>query len=170
MSSRQQFLERTSHVLALHFQRRRRGAGRQRRVPLARARTLFAACRPAACWPLWSPSPAPSWIAFSRSIAISRLAELDEAARFLNENFHGWSIDRIRTELARRLEQERNEYDRLMRSVEELCRKGAFDASNDAPSIFIEGVANLIAGEADRDRLRQLAERARSRSSGSSSC
>ena len=44
----------------------------------------------------------------------------------------------------------------MMQSVEQLCRKGALDGDSDGPSIFIEGVANLIAGEADRERLRQL--------------
>jgi heat-inducible transcriptional repressor len=82
--------------------------------------------------------------------------EMEAAARFLNENFHGWSIDRIRTELARRMEQERSEYDRLMLSVDELCRKGALAPEKTDQVIFIEGVANLIAGEIDRERLRQL--------------
>jgi heat-inducible transcriptional repressor len=44
-------------------------------------------------------------------------ADLDAAARFLNENFRGWTMEAMRTELARRLEQERSEYDRLMTSV-----------------------------------------------------
>ena len=83
--------------------------------------------------------------------------ELETAARFLNENFHGWSIERIRGELARRLEAERNEYDRLMRSIEELYRKGALEAEAGAPpAIFVEGVANLLAGQKDRDRLRTM--------------
>jgi len=83
--------------------------------------------------------------------------ELETAARYLNENFHGWSIDRIRAELARRLEAERSEYDRLMRSLEELCRKGALATESvSAPAIFMEGVANLLAGETDRERLRTM--------------
>ena len=35
----------------------------------------------------------------------------------------GWCAHRA--ELARRLEQERSEYDQLMRAIDELCRKGA---------------------------------------------
>jgi heat-inducible transcriptional repressor len=85
------------------------------------------------------------------------LAELEASARFLNENFHGWSIDRIRTELDRRIEQERTEYDRLMKSVNELYRKGALEGEiASGPVIFIEGVANLLAGEMDRERLRVM--------------
>src|ERR1051326_7698636 len=49
-------------------------------------------------------------------------ADLDAAARFINDNFRGWTIDAMRADLARRLEQERSEYDRLMRSVEQLYR------------------------------------------------
>lgn len=81
-------------------------------------------------------------------------AELETAARYLNENFHGWSIERIRADLARRLEAERSEYNRLMHSLEELYRKGALEAEGTAaPTLFMEGVANLLAGETDRERL-----------------
>jgi heat-inducible transcriptional repressor len=84
------------------------------------------------------------------------LAELESAAAFLNQNFRSWSIERIRTELARRLEQERSEYDQLMRSIDELCRKGALEQESAAQSVFIVGVANLVAGQVDGERLRQL--------------
>ena len=84
-------------------------------------------------------------------------AELENAARYLNENFRGWSIERIHSEMAHRLEAERSEYDRLMHSLEELYRKGALAAEpHIAPTIFIEGVANLLAGETDRERLRTM--------------
>src|SRR5437879_10810849 len=43
-------------------------------------------------------------------------ADLDAAARFINENFRGWTMETMRSEIARRLEQERSEYDRLMAS------------------------------------------------------
>jgi heat-inducible transcriptional repressor len=82
--------------------------------------------------------------------------ELEASARFLNENFHGWSIDLVRTELTCRMEQERSEYDRLMQSVNELCRKGALDGDGGLQAIFVEGVANLLASELDRERLRQM--------------
>src|SRR6266480_1957254 len=51
-------------------------------------------------------------------------ADLDAAARFINDNFRGWTMEAMRSELARRLEQERSEYDRLMASVEQLYRQG----------------------------------------------
>jgi heat-inducible transcriptional repressor len=83
-------------------------------------------------------------------------AELDMAARFINENFRGWTMDAMRIEIARRLEQERSEYDRLMSSVEQLYRLGAL-AGEDGPQIvFVEGASNLVAGEQDRQRLQEL--------------
>jgi heat-inducible transcriptional repressor len=81
---------------------------------------------------------------------------LDASARYLNENFRGWSIERIRTELARRLEEERSEYDRLMHSLEELCDKGALESTANAETIYIGGVANLLASPLDRELLRGM--------------
>jgi heat-inducible transcriptional repressor len=62
----------------------------------------------------------------------------------------------MRTELARRLEQERSEYDRLMASVEQLYRQGALAAEDSAQVVFVEGASNLVAGEQDRQRLQEL--------------
>lgn len=85
-------------------------------------------------------------------------AELDAAARYLNENFAGWTIENMRAEVERRLSQERSEYDRLMQSVEELYRQGALAADEAAQDVFVEGAANLVVSEEDRERLRQLLE------------
>ena len=51
-------------------------------------------------------------------------ADLDVAARYINDNFRGWTMESMRAELARRLEQERSEYDRLMKSMEQLYKPG----------------------------------------------
>jgi heat-inducible transcriptional repressor len=156
VGSSQQFLERTSHVLALissgvgvalastreaqalehvHFSRLGRG-----RI-LAVVVTM-------------------SGMVQDRVLMLDRdlsAMELEASARFLNENFHGWSIDLIRAELGRRIEAERSEYDRLMRSIEELWRKGALEGDRaSGTTIFVEGVANLLAGEIDRERLRMM--------------
>jgi heat-inducible transcriptional repressor len=82
--------------------------------------------------------------------------ELETAARYLNENFRGWPIERIRSEVTRRAEVEREAYHRMVASVEELCRKGALAPGEAAPAIFVDGIANLIAAEQDRERLRQM--------------
>jgi heat-inducible transcriptional repressor len=82
--------------------------------------------------------------------------ELETAARFLNENFRGWPIERIRAEVARRVEIEREAYRQLLSSVEELCSKGALAGNESAPAIFVDGIANLISAESDHGRLRQM--------------
>lgn len=82
-------------------------------------------------------------------------ADLDTAARYLNDNFRGWTMESIRKDLATRLEKERSEYDRLMQSVKELYQGGAL-ASDSPRMVFVEGVSNLLVSEEDRDRLRQL--------------
>jgi heat-inducible transcriptional repressor len=155
VSSRQQFLERTSHVLALvsngvgvavaasagfhaleHIHFSRLATGRVLAVVVTKAGAVL-----------------------DRVLILDHdlsHVELNQASNFLNENFHGWSMESIRQELQRRIEQERTEYDRFSRSIGELYRKGALDGDDDGPLIYIEGVGNLIASQVDRDRLRQL--------------
>jgi len=82
--------------------------------------------------------------------------ELETAGRYLNENFHGWPIERIRAEVARRIEAEREAYRQLLTSVDELCRKGALTGDEAEPTIFVEGIANLINTGQDHERLRQM--------------
>ncbi len=83
-------------------------------------------------------------------------ADLELAARYINENFRGWTMESLRAEIERRIEQERSEYDRLMQSVAQLYRQGALVSDREGPAIFLEGAANLVASEEDRERLRQL--------------
>jgi heat-inducible transcriptional repressor len=149
----QEFLERTSHVLSLI----------SRNVGVAVA--------------LSGPKHALDHVYFSRlgdqkvlAVVVTRSglvkdrllrldlpqAELEAAANFINENFRGWTMESVRSELARRLEQERSEYDRLMRSVEQLYRQGALAADEAAQVVFVEGAANLVASEQDRQRLQEL--------------
>jgi heat-inducible transcriptional repressor len=83
-------------------------------------------------------------------------SDLDAAARFINDNFRGWTMEAMRSELARRLEQERSEYDRLMASVEQLYRQGALAADESAQVVFVEGASNLVTGQQDSKRLQEL--------------
>jgi heat-inducible transcriptional repressor len=155
VSSGQQFLERTSHVLALISS----GVG----VAIASARegqtlehihfSRLAAGRVLAVLVTVEGVVQDRVLLLDRDLSFP---DLEVAARFLNENFHGWSIDRIHDELARRTEVERSEYDRLMRSVEELYRKGALESPATSGGIFVEGVANLLASEIDRGRLQTM--------------
>jgi heat-inducible transcriptional repressor len=155
VTSSHQYLERTSHVLALissglgvalasstegqvleHIHFSRLGTGRV----LAGLVTQAGAVQ-------------------DRVLALDRElthVELETAARYLNENFRGWPIDRIRAEVSRRIEAEREVYRQLLAAVEELCSKGALAGGDAAPAIFVDGMANLIRVERDRERLAQM--------------
>src|SRR6202162_886682 len=75
-------------------------------------------------------------------------SELDLAARYINENFRGWTMESMRAELGRRIEQERSEYDRLMHSIEQLYKQGALAADETGQVGFVEGGSQLSnAGE-----------------------
>ncbi len=83
--------------------------------------------------------------------------ELEAAAAFLNESFRGWSVERVRLEIARRVEQERSEYQRMLTAVEQLWAGAVPDVL--AQTVYVGGVGNLLMGvasEADRDRLREV--------------
>jgi heat-inducible transcriptional repressor len=82
--------------------------------------------------------------------------ELDLAARYINENFRGWTMEAVRAELGRRIEEERSEYDRLMDSIEKLYKQGALATEPGAQVVFVEGAANLVAGHEDRKRLEEM--------------
>jgi heat-inducible transcriptional repressor len=82
--------------------------------------------------------------------------DLDLAARYINENFRGWTMDDMRAELARRLEQERSEYNRLMNSLEQLYQQGALASNQGTQAVFVEGAANLITDDHDRLRLQEM--------------
>jgi len=83
-------------------------------------------------------------------------SELDLAARYVNENFRGWIMEDMRAEIARRLDKERSEYDRLMGSIAQLYQQGALTTTDTAEAVFVEGAANLVTGEEDRQRLQDM--------------
>jgi heat-inducible transcriptional repressor len=87
-------------------------------------------------------------------------SDLDLAARYINENFRGWTMGDMRAELARRLELERSEYDRLMQSIQQLYQQGALASNDDTQAVYVEGAANLVGthvtGEEGRQRLQEM--------------
>ena len=144
VTSRQHFLERTSHVLAMissgvgvateaagetewleHIHFARLTAQRVLAVVVTRGGTVL-----------------------DRVLQLDHdlgQGDLETAANFVNGNFRGWSIDRIRTDVEQRMAQERSEVDRLTQSVNELSQM-----------IFVEGAANLVQRDVDQERLRAL--------------
>ena len=155
VTSRQHFLERTSHVLAMissgvgvateaagetewleHIHFSRLTSNRVLAVVVTRGGTVL-----------------------DRVLQLDRDLEqvdLEVAANFLNGNFRGWSIERIRAELEQRMQEERSEYDRLMQSLNELFRKGALEDAQPSQVIFVEGAANLVQRDVGQERLRAL--------------
>src|SRR6202021_2778902 len=80
--------------------------------------------------------------------------ELEVAANFLNENFRGWSVERVRAEIARLIESERSEYQRMLNAVQELWAGAVPDAP--MQTVYVDGVANLVGSQEDRERLREV--------------
>ncbi len=92
------------------------------------------------------------------------LLELETAARFLNENFRGWSVERVRAEIGRLVERERSEYQRLLGQVQQLWARAVPEVAGfqaQVQAVYVEGVANLISNEGmgsqqDAARLREI--------------
>jgi heat-inducible transcriptional repressor len=81
--------------------------------------------------------------------------QLETAANFLNEHFRGWNIDRVRAELARRIDHERTAYEHLAEAAALWSQTVPANAPQQQ-AIYIDGVANLIGYPEDRDRLRAM--------------
>lgn len=155
VSSSSEYLERTSHVLALISQ----GLG----VALASSTagqvlehihfSRLAGGRVLAVLVTQAGAVQDRVLVLDRELS---LVELETAARYLNENFRGWQVDRIRAEVARRVDAEELAYRQMAASVEELCRKGALNVGAQGPAIYVDGISNLITNEVDRERLRQM--------------
>jgi heat-inducible transcriptional repressor len=98
-----------------------------------------------------------------RVLALDRdlsLLELETAANFLNENFRGWSVERVRAEIARMVERERSEYHKILAQVQQLWTRAVPQSESSAQTVYVEGVANLISYEVgsqqDAQRLREI--------------
>jgi heat-inducible transcriptional repressor len=93
-----------------------------------------------------------------RVLAIDRdlsMVDLETAANFLNEHYRGWNIERVRAELARRIEAERDDYQRMM-SAQELWAGTVPESGRAEQTVYVEGVANLVGLPEDRARLRDM--------------
>lgn len=82
--------------------------------------------------------------------------ELETAANFLNENFRGWSVEQVRSELGRLVEREKSEYQRLLNRVQQLWVKAVPAGDATPPPVYVEGVANLVSSQVDGERLREM--------------
>ena len=100
-----------------------------------------------------------SGVVRDRILALDRdltMLELETAARFLNEHFRGWSVDRIRAELAQRIENERSAYQQMMEAAQQLWTQAVAKAGVAEQAVFVDGVSNLLGLPEDRARLREM--------------
>jgi heat-inducible transcriptional repressor len=99
-----------------------------------------------------------------RVLAIERdlsTVDLETAANFLNEHYRGWHIERVRAELARRIEDERTEYQHMVSAAHELWAGAAPEFAAAEQAVYVEGMANLVnlpdvGTSNDRARLREM--------------
>ncbi len=83
--------------------------------------------------------------------------ELDHIRNYVNVNFAGWTLERARAELLRRIEAERAVYDAILQQLDVLCRKGLLEADS-APRVQMDGVSYLVGLDLHltRERMREL--------------
>lgn len=83
--------------------------------------------------------------------------ELDQAANFLNAEFHGWSLGTIRLEVFKRMEADKMLCDRLLRNVATLFMWGAL-SEEEAGVLFVDGTAKILDGPEfeDAQKIKQL--------------
>jgi heat-inducible transcriptional repressor len=83
--------------------------------------------------------------------------ELNSICNYVNQNFRGWQLGRARRELLRRLAEERELYDKVLRKLEILYQKGLL-AVDVSPEIHMEGASNLLGLDLHltREKLRDL--------------
>lgn len=69
--------------------------------------------------------------------------ELDRSAAYLNAEFRGWSLRTIRLEIFKKIEEAREIFDHLLRSVARLLMEGALGHDELAP-LFVEGTSRIL--------------------------
>lgn len=82
--------------------------------------------------------------------------ELNSTARYLIENFRGWTLAEIRDELSLRMNEEKALYDQFLRNALLLCSQSLQEG--DQSDVFIDGASNIIAKPdfTDTERMRAL--------------
>jgi heat-inducible transcriptional repressor len=92
--------------------------------------------------------------------------DLNQLRNYVNRNFAGWTLDRARAELMRRIEEERSLYDAFLQRLTLLCQKGLLLADTD-PEFAMDGASYLVGldlhltGERTRELFRALEEKKR---------
>ena len=69
--------------------------------------------------------------------------DLMQLRNYVNANFAGWTLERARAELLRRIEEERAMYDAVLQQLTLLCQKGLLVADQD-PQVAMDGASYLV--------------------------
>lgn len=70
--------------------------------------------------------------------------DLNRTANYVNANFSGMSLAAIRSELLKRLSEEKALYDRLLQNAILLCERGLSETAQSEPEVFVEGASNIV--------------------------
>jgi heat-inducible transcriptional repressor len=83
--------------------------------------------------------------------------ELDQAANFLNAEFHGWSLGTIRLEVFHRMEADKILCDRLLKNVATLFMWGAL-SEEETGWLIVDGTAKILESPEYEDvqKIKQL--------------
>jgi heat-inducible transcriptional repressor len=88
-----------------------------------------------------------------------RQEDLDRVADYLNRNFKGWTLEAMRTELLRQVEQDREEYGLLAGDALVLCDPSILGGASER-KIYVEGAAQIASSPefTNQDQVRELLE------------
>jgi len=83
--------------------------------------------------------------------------DLVNIRNYINQSFSGWTVDEIRVELRRRLEQQSAAYDSLLKKIRFLHAKGFLEIEV-SPEVSLEGASNLVGLDLHltREKMREL--------------
>lgn len=86
--------------------------------------------------------------------------ELDRTAHYLMANFPGKSLAAIRTDLARRLSEERARYDEVIKNAILLCQQQELSGEEEATEVYIDGTSRIVSSStfAEVEKLKELLE------------
>ncbi|MFN0120193.1 MAG: heat-inducible transcriptional repressor HrcA [Blastocatellia bacterium] len=85
--------------------------------------------------------------------------DLNQTARYVNDNFSGMSLAAIRAELLRQLSEEKALYDNLLNNAVRIWEQGFQQDDDDADTeVFVEGAGNIVTKPdfADLELMREL--------------
>jgi len=86
-----------------------------------------------------------------------RQEELDRIAEYLNRHYNGWTLEAMRADLKRQVEQDRERYGRIAGDALMLCDPSILGGAGDR-KIYVEGAAQIASSPelTDQNQVREL--------------